>query len=137
MDPIQKQKLSLTTRKDSIPVNLINNYRVNSISTNDYSNEKVHSMKYTNNSTYLTWKEKLYLFLSSSSFKTYAFIISIITVFIDDIKMLVTSKSADAYFDYLYIVLCILILLEIIIYFIADENYGCGLFFFYGYSRIS
>ena len=130
MDSAQKQKLSFSNRKDSIPVNLVNNYRVNSISTNDYSNEKVHSMKYTNNSNYLTWKEKLYLFLGTNGFKTYAFIISVVTIFIDDIKMLITSKNADAYFDYIYILLCILIFLEVIIYFIADENYGCGLFFF-------
>lgn len=98
-------------------------------STNN-NTEKIKTIKYDSSSSSLTWKEKLYLSLKSQYFKLYAFIITLVGLFLDDIQKITTSKDADLYFDIIHILLSLLIFIEIIIYFIADESYGFSLFFF-------
>ena len=97
-------------------------------STNN-NTEKIKEIKYDSSSSSLTWKDKLFLSLKSQYFKLYAFIITLVGLFLDDIQKISTSKDADLYFDIIHILLSLLIFIEIIIYFIADESYGFSLFF--------
>ena len=102
----------------------------NSASTADNSTEKIKSIKYTTNSSSLTWKEKLHLFIQNKYFKIYSCIITVICLLLDDIEKLSFSENADLTFDIIHIFLGFLIFIEIIVYFIADETYGFSLFFF-------
>ena len=101
----------------------------NSASTADNSNDKIKSIKYTNNSS-LTWKDKLFSFIQNKYFKIYSCIITIISLLLDDIQQISSSTDADLTFDIIHYLLCFLIFIEIVIYFIADETYGFSLFFF-------
>ena len=102
----------------------------NSASTADNSNDKIKSIKYTGNSSSLTWKDKLHSFIQTKFFKIYSCIITVISLLLDDIQIISSNESADLPFDIIHIVLSLLIFIEIIIFFIADETYGFSLFFF-------
>ena len=102
----------------------------NSASTADNSNDKIKSIKYTGNSSSLTWKDKLHSFIQTKFFKVYSCIITVISLLLDDIQIISSNESADLPFDIIHIVLSLLIFIEIIIFFIADETYGFSLFFF-------
>ena len=102
----------------------------NSASTADNSNDKIKSIKYTGNSSSLTWKDKLHSFIKTKFFKVYSCIITVISLLLDDIQIISSNESADLPFDIIHIVLSLLIFIEIIIFFIADETYGFSLFFF-------
>ena len=101
----------------------------NSASTADNSNDKIKTIKYTNNSS-LTWKDKLFSIIQNKYFKVYSCIITMISLLLDDIQKISSSTDADLIFDIIHYLLCLLIFTEIIIYFIADETYGFSLFFF-------
>ena len=101
----------------------------NSASTADTGNDKIKSIKYTNSSS-LTWKDKLHSFIQNKFFKIYSCIITVISLLLNDIQIISSNESADLSFDIIHILLCFLIFIEIIIYFIADETYGFSLFFF-------
>ena len=102
----------------------------NSASTADTGNDKIKSIKYTGNSSSLTWKDKLHSFIQNKFFKIYSCIITVISLLLNDIQIISSNESADLSFDIIHILLCFLIFIEIIIYFIADETYGFSLFFF-------
>ena len=85
---------------------------------------------YTNNSSSITWKNKLYSFLENKYYKIYLCIITIISLFLGDIQKISSSEGKDLTFDVIHALLSLLIFLEIIFYFIADESYGFSLFFF-------
>ena len=102
----------------------------NSASTADNSNDKIKSIKYTGNSSSLTWKDKLHSFIQTKFFKVYSCIITVISLLLDDIQIIASNEDADLTFDIIHILLSLLIFIEIIIYFIADETYGFSLFFF-------
>ena len=102
----------------------------NSASTAGNTNDKIKTNKYSTYSSSLTWKEKLYAFLSNPYFKAYTCIITLISLLLNDIQKLFIPLNDDLIFDILHIFLGLLIVLEIIIYFIADESYGFSLFFF-------
>ena len=101
----------------------------NSASTADNSTDKIKSIKYTSTSS-LTWKDKLLSFIQNKYFKIYSCIITIISLLLDDIQQISSSTDADLTFDIIHYLLCLLIFIEIVIYFIADETYGFSLFFF-------
>lgn len=102
----------------------------NSATTADNSNDKIKTIKYSTNSSSLTWKDKLYSFLNNKYFKIYTCIITLISLLLNDIQKIIASESQDLYFDIIHSFLALLIFIEIIIYFIADETYGFSLFFF-------
>ena len=102
----------------------------NSASTADTSNDKIKSIKYSTNSSSLTWKEKLHFCLQNNYFKLYSCILTLIALLLGDIQKIASSKSTDLTFDIIHIFLSFLIFIEIIIFFIADETYGFSLFFF-------
>ena len=102
----------------------------NSASTADNSSDKIKRIKYSTNSSSLTWKEKCYAFINYLYFKVYVCIITLISLLLNDIQNLLSSEKEDLIFDIIHTVLCLLIFLEIIIFFIADETYGFSLFFF-------
>ena len=102
----------------------------NSASTADNSNDKIKSIKYTGNSSSLTWTDKLHSFIQTKFFKVYSCIITVISLLLDDIQMISSNENADLSFDIIHILLSLLIFIEIIIFFIADETYGFSLFFF-------
>ena len=102
----------------------------NSASTAGNTNDKIKTNKYSTYSSSLTWKEKLYAFLSNPYFKAYTCIITLISLLLNDIQKLFIPLNDDLILDILHIFLGLLIVLEIIIYFIADESYGFSLFFF-------
>ena len=102
----------------------------NSPSNSTNNNEKIKSIKYDSSSSSLTWKEKLSSFLKNQYFKIYTAVITLVVLFLDDIQKISTTNSADLYFDIIHILLALMIFIEIIIYFIADESYGFSLFFF-------
>ena len=102
----------------------------NSASTADTSNDKIKSIKYSTNSSSLTWKEKLHFCLQNNYFKLYSCILTLIALLLGDIQKIASSKSTDLTFDIIHLFLSFLIFIEIIIFFIADETYGFSLFFF-------
>ena len=102
----------------------------NSATTADNTNDKIKTIKYSTNSSSLTWKDKLYTFVNNKYFKIYTCIITLISLLLNDLQKIITSESQDLYFDIIHSFLVLLISIEIIIYFIADETYGFSLFFF-------
>ena len=91
--------------------------------------DKIKSIKYSNSSS-LTWKGKLRLFLENKYFKIYACVITLIVLLLSDIQQIGSSQESDLAFDIIYILLAFIIFIEIIIYFITDETYGFSLPFF-------
>ena len=102
----------------------------NSASTADTSNDKIKSIKYSTNSSSLTWKEKLHSCIQNKYFKGYCCILTLIALVLGDIQKIASSQSADLSFDIIHILLSFLIFIEIVIDFITDESYGFSLFFF-------
>ena len=75
-------------------------------------------------------KEKIKKIIDSSYFKLYSTLITMLTLYLDDIKKLYTTQSSDFTFDLLYGFIICLFFLEMIVYCFVDEEYACNLFFF-------
>ena len=97
-------------------------------STTDDSSNKKKNVKYINISS-LSWKEQIILFTKNSFFKAYTFTITIIILILCDIHK-ITSIKNDLSFNIILSIFAILIFIEIVIYFVANETYGFSFYFF-------
>jgi hypothetical protein len=95
------------------------------------SNEKHRNstIKYQKLNYQHSGKERIHIFIESNFFKTYSTLLTILALYIDDIKKLTTTQSSDSLFDLITIVIICLFGIEVFLYFFVDEQYGCGLFF--------
>ena len=85
---------------------------------------KYHKLNYQH-----TGKERINILLESNYFKTYSTLLTIFALYLDDIKRLTTSQTYDKLFDLISVIIISLFLIEVILDFLVDEQYGCGLFF--------
>ena len=97
-------------------------------STTDNSSNKKKNVKYINISS-LSWKEQIILFTKNPFFKAYTFTITIIILILCDIHK-ITSIKNDLSFNIILLIFAILIFIEIVIYFVANETYGFSFYFF-------
>jgi hypothetical protein len=85
---------------------------------------KYHKLNYQH-----TGKERINILLESNYFKTYSTLLTIFALYLDDIKRLTTTQTYDKLFDLISVIIISLFLIEVILDFLVDEQYGCGLFF--------
>ena len=96
------------------------------------SNQEKHrttTIKYQKLNYQHSGKERIHIFIESNFFKTYSTLLTILALYIDDIKKLTTTQSSDSLFDLITIIIICLFGIEVFLYFFVDEQYGCGLFF--------
>jgi hypothetical protein len=96
------------------------------LNTEKQRNQKIkyHKLNYQH-----TGKERINIILESNYFKCYSTLLTIFALYLDDIKKLTTNQSYDKLFDIISVIIIGLFLVEVILDFLVDEQYGCGLFF--------
>ena len=96
------------------------------LNTEKQRNQKIkyHKLNYQH-----TGKERINIILESNYFKCYSTLLTIFALYLDDIKKLTTNQSYDKLFDIISVIIISLFLVEVILDFLVDEQYGCGLLF--------
>ena len=96
------------------------------LNTEKQRNQKIkyHKLNYQH-----TGKERINIILESNYFKCYSTLLTIFALYLDDIKKLTTNQSYDKLFDIISVIIIGLFLVEVILDFLVDEQYGCGLLF--------
>ena len=107
-------------------VTTLTNKQSQILNTEKHRNPKIkyHKLNYQH-----TGKERINMLLESNYFKCYSTLLTIFALYLDDIKKLTTNESYDKLFDIITVIIISLFLIEVILDFLVDEQYGCGLFF--------
>lgn len=91
------------------------------------SNIKIEQIQRVEESIF---KDKIKKIVDSKIFNIIIFVISIYSLFADDLKLLFLPKGVDSGFSSISIVIIIIFVTEIIFTVIVDEQYICGLYFY-------
>ena len=75
------------------------------------------------------YKHYILSLVDSKIYKIINCILTVISLYANDFKLLFTNRDSDIYFDVLLIIIISYFLLENLVLFIFDDGYGCSLFF--------